>query len=131
MTTTINKGLYWTPRVIGIIFVLFLALMSLDVFGPGQDFWQTTGALVLHLIPALILLAVLLVSWKYEIVGGVGFILAGLVYIGLLFASPFEWFKVVWALQISGIAFLVGILFLVGWKKKKHTTPGNSNQPVY
>lgn len=126
MTTTINKGLYWTPRVLSIIFVLFLTLMSLDVFGPGQGFWQTAGALVLHLLPALVLLVVLVIAWKYEIVGGVGYILAGLVYIGLLFASPFEWFKVVWALQISGIAFLVGILFLVGWKKKRIAPSSNA-----
>ena len=118
MPTTINKGLYWTPRVLSIIFILFLAMMSLDVFEPGQGFWQTAGALVLHLVPALVLLVVLLIAWKQEIVGAAGFLLAGLTYIAWLFASPFEAYKIVWALQISGVAFLTGILFLVGWKKK-------------
>ncbi len=120
MTNNISKGLYWTPRVLSMIFILFLALMSLDVFGTGENFWQTIGAFLLHLVPALALLAVLLISWKHEIVGGVGFILAGLVYIALLMSSPFEWYKVSWAIQISGIAILTGILFLVGWKKKRH-----------
>lgn len=119
MPTTINKGLYWTPRVLSIIFVLFLALMSLDVFEEGQGFWQAVGALVLHLIPAFVLLVVLLVAWKYEIVGAVGFILAGLVYIALLLNSPFAWYKLSWAIQIAGVAFLTGILFLVGWRKKR------------
>ncbi|MFH0853134.1 MAG: hypothetical protein V1853_01900 [bacterium] len=120
MKNNINKSLYWTPRVLSIIFICFLALMSLDVFGTGENIWQTIGAFLLHLVPALALLAVLLISWKREIVGGVGFILAGLIYIVLLTSSPFEWYKVSWAIQISGMAILTGILFLLGWKKKRH-----------
>ncbi|MDZ4385282.1 MAG: hypothetical protein U0944_02570, partial [Candidatus Moranbacteria bacterium] len=60
----------------------------------------------------------LIISWKYEIVGGVAFILAGLLYIALLMGNPFEWYLVVWAMQILGIAFLIGILFIIGWCKK-------------
>ncbi|MDD5342676.1 MAG: hypothetical protein PHI73_05095 [Patescibacteria group bacterium] len=120
MEKNISKGLFWTPRILAMIFILFLALMSLDVFGPGQGFWQTTEALFTHNLPALVLLAVLLISWKYEIVGGVGFILAGLVYIALLMRSPFEWYKLSWAMQIAGVAFLTGALFLAGWFKKRH-----------
>ena len=33
--------------------------------------------------------------------------------------NPFEWYYLVWALQISGVAFFIGILFLVNWFKKK------------
>jgi hypothetical protein len=119
MTNNISKSLYWTPRVLSMIFILLLALMSLDVFGTGESVWQTIGAFLLHLLPALALLAVLLVAWRHEIVGGVGFILAGLVYIALLMSSPFELYKISWAIQISGVAILTGILFLVGWKKMR------------
>lgn len=118
MKNNVGKGLYWTPRVLSIIFICFLFLMSLDVFEAGLNFWQTALAFFMHNLPALILLAVLITSWKYEIVGGVVFILAGLVYITLLMKNPFEWYYLVWALQISGIAFLIGTLFLVGWFKK-------------
>ena len=48
----------------------------------------------------------------------VAFILAGLVYIILLMRNPFEWYLVAWAIQISGVSFLIGILFLIGWKRK-------------
>ena len=92
--------------------------MSLDVFSLGLNFGQTMLALFMHNIPALILLIVLLISWKYEIVGGIAFILAGLVYIILLMRNPFEWYYLSWAIQISGIAFLIGILFLINWLKK-------------
>lgn len=117
---TISKPLYWTPRILSIVFILFLMLFSLDVVEMGLGFWGTVGAFLIHSIPSFVLLAVLIVSWKREIVGGVGFIVAGLVYIGLLMRNPFEWYLMAWAMQISGVAFLVGILFLVGWKKRKN-----------
>ena len=118
MKNNISKKLYWTPRILSILFVSFLALMSLDVFELELNFWQTAGALFMHSLPALFLLIILIVSWKYEIVGGIGFILAGIIYIVLLARNPFEWYMLSWAIQISGIAFLTGTLFLIGWRKK-------------
>lgn len=124
MERKVNKFIYWTPRVLSIFFVLFLALFSLDVFEGNYGFWGTVLALFMHNIPALILLVVLLISWRHEIVGGIGFILAGIAYIGMISANiistGFEWYYLAWAIQISGIAFLVGILFLIGWSKKRH-----------
>ena len=119
MKKKISKFIYWTPRILSIIFILFLALMSLDVFSGELSFWQTVLGLFMHNIPVFILLIVLLISWKYEIVGGIAFILAGLLYIILLFRNPFEWYMLSWAIQISGIAFLIGILFFINWFKKK------------
>ena len=103
-----------------ILFILFLALFSLDVFEMKLGFWGTILGLFIHNIPSLVLLIVLLISWKHEIVGGVAFILAGLLFIvSVLTKNPFEWYMLSWILQISGVAFLVGILFIVGWRKKK------------
>jgi hypothetical protein len=116
----VSKFVYWTPRILSIIFLLFLTLFSLDVFEPGLTFWQIVAGLLMHNIPTFILLAVLLISWRYEIVGGVAFILAGIAYIIMLFMNPqFEWYMLSWAITISGPAFLIGALFLIGWFKKK------------
>ncbi len=97
--------------------------MSLDVFSSELNFWQTIGALLLHNIPVFILLAILLIAWKYEIVGGIAFILAGIFYIAMLLMTAittgFEWYYLSWAVEISGIAFFIGIMFLVDWLKKK------------
>jgi hypothetical protein len=77
----------------------------------------------MHNIPVFILMAILIISWKYEIVGGIAFILAGIFYITQLLVTAittgFEWYYLSWAVQISGIAFLIGILFLMNWFKKK------------
>lgn len=119
----VSKLIYWTPRISAILFILFLALFSLDIFEGNYGFWGTIVGLFMHNIPSLILLAVLLISWKYEIVGGIAFILAGIVYITWLLITAvttgFEWYYLAWAIQISGIAFFIGILFLIGWFRKK------------
>ncbi len=119
MEKKISRFVYWTPRIMAILFMLFLAMFSLDIFGMQLGFWGTILGLFMHNIPVLALFIVLLISWKYEIVGGIAFILAGLAYIALLMRNNFEWYMLVWAIQIAGIAFLIGILFLMNWFKKK------------
>jgi len=126
MGKRVSKFIYWTPRILSIIFILFLALMSLDVFEGNYGFWGTIVGLFMHNIPAMILLIVLLISWKHEIVGGVGFITGGILYMIMIlmniFKAGFEWYYLAWAVQISGVAFFIGIMFLVGWFKKKKIT---------
>ena len=70
----------------------------------------------MHNIPALILLVVLLISWKHEIVGGIVFILGGLIYIGfMIYNALFKSYSFI----IAGPAFFIGILFLICWNKKR------------
>lgn len=119
MEKKVNKFVYWAPRILAILFILFLAMFSLDIFDGNYGLWGTIVGLFMHNIPALILLAVLIISWKYEIVGGIVFILAGLAYIIMIMMNQtFEWYMLSWALTIAGPAFLVGILFLINWFKK-------------
>jgi hypothetical protein len=118
-----GRWLYWTPRILSMLFIAFMVLMSFDVFGTGIGFWGTIAAFLIHNIPAFIMIAVLIISWKKEIVGGIAFILFGLAYIALLaiqaIRNGFEWYMLAWSIQIAGVAFLVGILFLINWKKRK------------
>ncbi|MDD4995556.1 MAG: hypothetical protein PHW53_03785 [Patescibacteria group bacterium] len=120
MEKKINKFIYWTPRILSIMFILFLMLFSLDIFDMDLNFCETLVGLFMHNIPALFLLIILIISWKYEIVGGIAFILAGLLYILLLAMNPvFGWYMLSWPVTISGPAFLIGTLFLVGWFLKR------------
>jgi len=119
----VNKFIFWTPRILAILFIIFLAIFSLDVFGNDYTFWETVTGLFMHNIPSLILLIVLIISWKHEIVGGIGFILAGILYIVFVLINViktgFEWYYLLWAVQISGIAFFIGILLFIGWKQRR------------
>ena len=106
-----------------IMFILFLALFSLDVFSMNLGFWGTIGGLLMHNIPVFILITVLVIAWKQEIVGAIAFFLAGLLYIALLLINIFkgqgEWYMLAWSIQIAGPAFLIGFLFYKGWLKKR------------
>ena len=122
----INKWIYWTPRILSIIFILFLAMFSLDVFDSCNGFLECALGLLMHNIPVFILIAVLVIAWKKEIVGAVAFFAAGISYMILTLTTAiktgFEWYYLAWIVQISGIAFIIGILFWMNWKKKKKST---------
>ena len=122
MEKKINKFVYWTPRILSIILVLFLTIFSGDVFEENLGLWQTVLALLIHNIPALLLAVIIWISWKYEIVGGVAFILAGIAHLvfSIIRETPDPWYMALAiSLILDGPAFLIGILFLVGWFKKK------------
>lgn len=124
MNGKINKFVYWIPRILSIIFILFLAIFSLDIFDMKLSFWETVLGLFMHNIPVFVLSIILLISWKHEIVGGIAFTLAGTLYVAIMainmLRNSFEWYMVSWNFIIAGPAFLIGILFIINWLKKRN-----------
>lgn len=123
MKNNINKFVYWAPRILSIMLVLFLTIFSVDVFGENLGFWQTILGLLIHNIPAILLAVVIWVSWKYEIVGGIVFIIAGLAHMvsSVVRVDAEPWYiSFLASLIIDVPAFFIGILFLVGWFKNKN-----------
>ena len=122
MKRNLNAFIYWTPRILSLAFVAFLMLFSLDVFDEGLGFWGTLLGLFMHNLPALILLALTLASWKREIVGGIAFVAAGFLYIISTILRGVPWYQLLsWSMIIAGPAFLIGALYLVGWYRRKKT----------
>ena len=122
MEKKISKFVYWTPRILSIIFILFLTIFSWDVFDENLGFWQTALGLLIHNIPALILAITVWISWKYEIVGGITFILAGIAHMAFsIIRETIDPWYIAFAISLilDGPAFLVGTLFLIGWFKKE------------
>lgn len=119
----VSKFVYWTPRIFSILFLLFLALFSLDVIEPGLSFLQIYIGLIIHNIPVFVLLILLLISWRKEIVGAYTFFIAGLVYIGFMVYDAAiysgKWYMLSYSLIIAGPAFLIGYLFLLNHLRKK------------
>jgi hypothetical protein len=116
----VNKFIYWTPRILSIVFILFIAMFSLDVFDEKLGFLGTLLGLFMHNIPVFILIIFLITAWKHEIVGAVAFAIAGLAYIILLFTTRnFQWFMLSWIFIIAGPAFLISWLFWINWRNKK------------
>ena len=116
MNKPVKQTLFWTPRILSILLIIFVALFSFDVFGEGAGFWETLGAFLLHNIPTFLLLAVLILGWRWEWVGTLGFVAFGVWYITFALTRGLD---VTAYLLLAGIPLLIGLLFLVGWFFRK------------
>lgn len=115
MRPALRRWLFWTPRVLTILFALFVGLFALDVFEGHPSLGRLLVALGLHLIPTAVVLVGLAVAWRWEWVGAVLYAGLGVTYIAA-FWGRFSWS--VYAI-IAGPLFLVGLLFLLGWLQRK------------
>ncbi|MBT5363760.1 MAG: hypothetical protein HOL10_05820 [Candidatus Marinimicrobia bacterium] len=113
MNTSMKRVLFWTPRVLCILLAMFLSVLALDVFSEGYGFWQTIGALLLHLIPVYIVVIILVIAWRRERVGAIVFIAFALLYLVFALGRGFHWSAYV---AIAGPLVLIGVLFLLNWK---------------
>ncbi len=107
----------WVPRVIAILFILFLFVFSLDVFSSNGNAMQKAAGFLITNIPTAIFILLLLFTWKFEIFGGILFILAA-----VEFTMYFHTYKGMDRfLLISAPLFLSGIIFLInGIKNRRH-----------
>jgi len=114
MPKPLKAFLFWTPRILGILLILFLALLSLDVFEMGGGFWAILLGLVMHNIPMLLLLAALIAGWRWEWIGALAFGTFGIWYM-----LGMRGFDAAASILLGGIPILVGLLFLAGWIWRK------------
>ncbi len=120
---------YWMPRIICILAILFVSMFAADAFGPGLTVWQQISGFLIHLIPSFILLAILVIAWKWEFIGGIIFSVIGIGLSPFLFIHNYRmnesfWMSLGIILMITFPFLIVGILFLVSHyrQKKKYQT---------
>lgn len=117
--------LYWLPRILCILAILFVSVFALDAFQPELTLWQQIQGFIMHLIPSFILLLFLLIAWKWELIGGVIFVLIGLVLSPFVYMHNYNMNGSVW-MSIGIIAMItfpfiiVGILFILGHSVNKN-----------
>ncbi len=108
------KYLIVAARVVAMGAILFFAIFALDIFEPNRSFIEIFMALFIHLIPSLVLLLVLLLSFKAKILSGLIFII--LAFVPFFFLRDHIWVNIMLASPI----FIAGCLFLLGgWLEKK------------
>jgi len=117
----IKRLIFWTPRVLCILFAAFISLFALDVFNEGRSFGETILALLIHLVPTGLIVLTLVLSWRWEWVGAVLFSALGVLYLTM------AWGKISWILTISGPLFLVAILFFLSWRYRGQLRDHPSN----
>jgi hypothetical protein len=118
------KVFHWLPRIICILAILFVSLFAADAFSPELTIWQQLGAFIIHLIPSFILLAFLIVAWKWEYLGGIIFIITGLGLSPFIFVHNYQMNGSIWMslgiiLSITFPFVIVGVLFIVSHFVKK------------
>lgn len=129
MTTTAGI-LHWTPRVICILAILFVSMFALDAFAPGLTIRQQLAGFLIHLIPSFVLLALLIIAWKWELAGGVLFIAVGFLLSPPIFLRNYRMnHSVLMSLGIIlAITFpfvLAGVLFVLSHRfKRKNALAG-------
>jgi hypothetical protein len=118
MNKLARRLLYWAPRALSIAFILFISLFALDAFGHGQGFWRTLGALFMHLIPSFVLLAMLILAWRWEWIGGLVSTGLGVLFLWWNFTCRHNVPSAV--LMIAGPLFLMAALFFCNWFLRDH-----------
>ena len=115
MKANVKQVVFWAPRVLSIIFAMFLSLFALDVFNEGYGFGETVIALLIHLVPVYIVAVVLVIAWRWEWVGAVLFLSLSMLY---MFMS---WGRGHWSayLGTSGPLVLLGLFFMLNWIYRK------------
>ena len=122
--------IHWLPRVICILAILFVSMFALDSFEPGMPLLQQLGRFFMHLIPTFVLIIFLVAAWKWELPGGIIFMLIGLGFTPIVYMMNYHmnnsvWMSVSVVLMINFPFVLVGILFVLSHflKQKNTKTP--------
>jgi hypothetical protein len=122
---TSTKVLYWTARILCILAILFVSLFALDSFSSERTLWQNITAFLMHLIPSFVLLASLIIAWKWEKTGGIVLTIIGLAFGIFIFVFNYtrNHFPVkTCLLGTLALAFpfvLAGVLFIISHNRKK------------
>ena len=119
-----KKTLYWAPRIICILAILFVSLFAFDAFDPSLSIWQQIGGFLIHLVPSFILLGLLILAWKYEYIGGIILVLIGLVFSVVVFRLNYKMNHSLWMsigiISAITLPFVIsGILFIINHFKSK------------
>ncbi|HOY31401.1 MAG TPA: hypothetical protein PKW80_05945 [Bacteroidales bacterium] len=118
------KILHWLPRILCIVAIIFISLFAADTFSSDHTFWQKIINFLIHLIPSFVMLIMLIIAWKRDLFGGIAFILAGLVFIPIVFSMNRNADQSVASglFAVAGVALpfvLVGVLFLISYSQKR------------
>ncbi|MBN2368423.1 hypothetical protein JXC34_05385 [Candidatus Woesearchaeota archaeon] len=107
--------LKWTPRVLAILFILFISMFALDAFNEDYTLVEMIAGFLIHLIPSYLLIAATVVGWKNNRNGAIMFVALGIA--SLIF---FRTYSHILSFSIITLpCFVIGGLFYIAGKKEK------------
>jgi hypothetical protein len=120
MSPQSSRLLFWSPRILSIAFVVFLSLFALDVFQEAHGFREFLPALLIHLVPTCVLVAILLVAWRWEWIGALAFSAAGAAYAFSVMPRHPDW-----AATLALPMLVIAALFLANWIQRARLRPAH------
>lgn len=114
-----RKLMFWIPRVLAVLIILFVIMFSLDSFEGTEPFWKKVLGFLINNIFAFIIIASLIAGWKKDIIAGVLFILitlAGCIFFHSFRGNPGS-LIVMAPVLLTGMLFFVS--FFISLKEKK------------
>ena len=109
----IDRLIYWMPRILGIIIVLFTGMFAFDTKFDGSVF-NFVADIYTHLLFPAVLLATLIAAWRWEMIGIITYTLLGIVYIFMAHNH------LDWVLVIAGPLFLCAGLFALSMYNRRN-----------
>jgi len=124
----LSRFLYYTPRIAGLLMIIFVSLFALDVFSMGGNFWQQLGAFLIHAAPAILLAIIMIFAWRKPVIG---FVLFGIVAIFFLRFVLFgqEFGAGNFMMFVAPLA-LISALFWINWKWKDEISLGKESSTI-
>lgn len=114
-----SKIIYWSPRIAAIVIIFFISLFSLDVFEMGGTLLEKLGGFIIHSLPSIFMIVFLVFAWRRPVIGFVGFLLAGIVFLRFVIPGADLGNFVLF----SGPLLLVAALFYADWRWQKNPSP--------
>ncbi len=103
-----RKLIFYLPRILSLLFVGFISLFALDVFGAYHGI-ELVIALLMHLLLPLALLVLVAFAWRYGLVGAAAFVGFAVFYAWQAREHPSS------MLLLSGPSLIVGLLYFLDW----------------
>jgi hypothetical protein len=114
MRVLLRKLLFWSPRILTLLFIVFLLVPLREVATEKGDFWKLALSALIHLIPPAIIGLLLAISWRWALVGAMAFAVLGSTYIILAWGR----FSIAMYLTFSGPMFLMSFLYFLNWWRR-------------
>jgi hypothetical protein len=108
--------LAWAPRLLLILFALFLVIFSFDVFEEGKSATQIGTEFFIHNIPSMILGLVVFAAWRREWIGALVCVALALAWVAWAWQRfPLPTYLVTY-LAIPGPLIIIAALYAVNWR---------------
>ncbi len=118
---TSMKLLPLLPRLLSILAIAFVSIFALDLLEHGilGEYFLT---FLMHMVPSFTLMIILAIAWKWELIGGIIYVLLGIGISPLIYTDSY-----VTIVLITSPFILAGLLFILShFLKKKSFTEHTS-----